>query len=140
VVHLDHDRCWELLARARAGVLSTLHPERGVDAVPVVFAVVDGTIVLPIDTVKPKASTRLRRVANLELDERCVLLVDHYDEEWDRLWWVRAHGRAREAAPAPAVLAALAERYPAYRTQGSIATVLLLVPDEITGWAARPPR
>ena len=79
------------LERADHGVLSTLHPTRGVDSVPVCF-VVDGDLVaIPIDTVKPKRSTRLGRLRNLEADPRATLLVEHWDfDDWSALWWVRA--------------------------------------------------
>lgn len=85
-------------ARARLdasshGVLCTLHPERGPDPQPVVYAVSDdGHLGVPVDSVKPKTSTRLRREANLESDPRAALLVEHWDPtDWSRLWWVRAH-------------------------------------------------
>ena len=50
------------IARARLvahdhGVLCTVHGARGVDAVPVVYAVDDDLVGVPIDLVKPKAST-----------------------------------------------------------------------------------
>ena len=38
-VTLDTEECWTRLTESTHGVLATLHPERGVDAVPVVFAV-----------------------------------------------------------------------------------------------------
>jgi hypothetical protein len=84
-------------ARARLaahvhGVLCTLHPERGPDPQPVVYAVSDdGHVGVPVDRVKPKSSTRLQREANLAADPRGSLLVEHWDaEDWTRLWWVRA--------------------------------------------------
>ena len=75
------------------GVLCTLHPERGPDPQPVVYAVTDdGHVGVPIDRVKPKASTRLQREDNLEADPRGSLLIEHWDtDDWSRLWWVRAH-------------------------------------------------
>ena len=84
-------------ARARLGehvhgVLATLHPERGPDPQPVVYAVSDdGYVGVPIDSVKPKASSRLQREDNLDADPRGAQLVEHWDtEDWTRLWWVRA--------------------------------------------------
>ncbi|MGD9954721.1 MAG: hypothetical protein AB7O74_03980, partial [Candidatus Nanopelagicales bacterium] len=87
----------EATARTRLGehvhgVFCTLHPERGPDPQPVVYAVSDdGHIGVPIDSVKPKASTRLQREDNLEADPRGALLIEGWDpEDWSRLWWVRA--------------------------------------------------
>jgi len=80
------------LAENVHGVLATLHPERGPDPQPVVYAVSDdGHVGVPIDSVKPKASSRLQRENNLEADPRGSLLVEHWDaDDWSRLWWVRA--------------------------------------------------
>jgi hypothetical protein len=79
------------LERADHGVLSTLHPTRGVDSVPVCFVVAGDLVAIPIDTVKAKRSTRLGRLRNLETDPRATLLVEHWDfDDWDALWWVRA--------------------------------------------------
>ena len=75
------------------GVLATMHPQRGPDPQPVVYAVTaDGEHVgVPIDSVKPKSSTRLKREDNLEADPRGTLLIEHWEtEDWSRLWWVRA--------------------------------------------------
>jgi PPOX class probable F420-dependent enzyme len=134
---LDEERCWALLRTARHGVLATVHPGRGVDAVPVVFVPVGGSLVIPVDRVKPKRGPRLQRLANIEHDDRCVLLVDHYEDDWSQLWWVRAHARARTSSAGDAVVRALEECFPPYRVPGSIASVITLTPTAIRGWAAQ---
>lgn len=147
---MDASECRQRLREASHGVLSTLHPARGVDAVPVVIAVVGDDVVIPVDRVKAKRSTELQRVRNLRKDPRCVLLVDHYDDDWRRLWWVRAHAEGAlldeddtdsdDAIVARAGRAALAIRFPAYREPDAIASVLRLRPTAVTGWRARPGR
>jgi PPOX class probable F420-dependent enzyme len=132
-VRLNAEECWERLVDAEHGVLATSHPERGVDAVPVVFAVDGRTILLPVDTVKAKSTTALQRLANLERDPRCVLLVDHYDADWSRLWWVRVHGTA--AIDDGGDVAPLL-RFAQYRAPGAISAVLRLRPAAVTGWSA----
>jgi hypothetical protein len=147
-------------------VLATVHPSRGVDAVPVVYAVVDGRhdrgredgdlderglddrslddrlIVIPVDTVKQKRHLALGRLANLAGDQRAVLLVEHYGDDWSELWWVRVHVNALPSGspdrePTPSWRLALARRYPQYRAAGTIAATVALRPTAITGWAAR---
>lgn len=136
-MRLDEQRCWDRLADGpRHGVLATVHPERGVDAVPVVFALDGNQVLVPVDTVKAKSGRRLQRLVNLERDPRCVLLVDHHDDDWSRLWWVRVHAEAAEVVPTAAHLAALAAAHPPYRAEGSVVVVLALTPTEVTGWAA----
>lgn len=138
-------RLAEREARARLAahdhaILCTVHAVRGVDAVPVVYAVDDdGHVGVPIDRVKPKASWRLQREHNLEADPRATLLAEHWDpDDWSRLWWVRAELRWQgdAAADREAALAErLAARYPQYRDQ-PFARVLVLRLVGVTGWAA----
>jgi PPOX class probable F420-dependent enzyme len=135
-MRLDEQEARTRLAAQDHGVLCTVHAERGVDAVPVVFAVADDLVGIPVDRVKPKASSRLQRERNLEADPRATLLVDHWDRDWSRLWWVRAELRFEDAAGREAALAArLAERYPQYRDR-PFARVLVLRIAGVTGWAA----
>ena len=132
-------------ARARLaafdhGTLCTVHAERGVDAVPVTYVVdEDGYVGVPVDRVKPKASSRLQRERNLEADPRATLLVEHWDRgDWSRLWWVRAELRWQcdaDAGLAPALAARLAGRYPQYRDQ-PFDRVLVLRIVGVAGWAA----
>jgi PPOX class probable F420-dependent enzyme len=135
---MDAATCWERLRATDHGVLGTVHAARGVDAVPVVFVVDGDQLVLPIDTVKAKRSPLLQRLRNLDHDGRAVLLVDHYDDDWSQLWWVRVHGQAREADPTDIQLAELARTFPAYAASGSVTSVIVLTPSELTGWTAAP--
>ena len=91
---------------------------------------------MPVDTVKPKASTRLQRERNLEADPRGTLLVDHWDrDDWSRLWWVRAELRSwSPTAAKPRSPHRLAERYPQYHDQ-PFTRVLVLRIMGVTGWA-----
>lgn len=133
----------EALARLVAhhhGVLCTLHTERGVDAVPVVYAVDDdGYVGVPVDRVKPKSSSRLQRERNLEGDPRATLLIGHWDRhDWSQLWWVRAElsWQGDAAGERAATLGAvLADTFPQYRNQ-PFTKVLVLRLVGVTGWAA----
>jgi PPOX class probable F420-dependent enzyme len=144
-VRLDENACWARLQAAGHGVLATLHPRRGADLVPVVFALETGLeaaaggrpqLVVPVDLVKPKSSTRLQRLENLARDDRCVLLVDHYEDDWTRLWWVRVHARGRVEPPSPELLAPLATRFAPYRDPSTIVSVIRLTVTEVAGWSA----
>jgi hypothetical protein len=97
-MRLPEDEARARLAAHDHGVLCTVHPERGIDAVPVVYAVDDeGYVGVPIDRVKPKTSSRLQRERNLEADPRGTLLVEHWDRhDWSQLWWVRAELRLQD--------------------------------------------
>lgn len=94
-MRLDPDEARARLSANVHGVLCTLHPERGPDPVPVVYAVGDGGhLGMPVDSIKPKSAARLRREANLAADPRAALLIERWDpDDWSRLWWVRAQLR-----------------------------------------------
>lgn len=135
----SHDR----LAANDHGVLATLHATHGADLVPVVYTVMDGHVGVPVDLVKPKASTRLQRERNLESDPRATLLVEHWDrDDWSALWWVRARLRwlGEDTAAPVSDLAAriadqLADRHVQYRAR-PFARVLVFRIQAVTGWAA----
>src|SRR5579884_3748103 len=60
--------------------------------VPITFALLDShTLVTAVDH-KPKRTRALVRLANIEANPRVSALVDHYEADWERLWWVRADG------------------------------------------------
>jgi hypothetical protein len=132
-------------ARARLvagdhGVLCTVHEVRGVDAVPVVFAVdEEDYLAVPVDSVKPKTSSRLQRERNLEADPRATLLVEQWDrDDWSRLWWVRAQLRWQPDPPAALVAqlaGGLARAYPQYQDQ-PFTRVLVLRVVGVGGWTA----
>lgn len=120
------------------GILATVHPERGVDAVPVVYAVLDNVVAIPVDQVKPKAAGRLQRERNLQTDPRASLLVEHWDPvDWSRLWWVRAELRwATHVGPsADRLTELLATKYPQY-ADAPFDRLLTLSIVAVTGWSA----
>ncbi len=105
---------------------------------PVVFAVAGTRLFIPIDTTKAKTSLRLRRLENIEHDDRVALLVEHYSDEWSRLWWVRVHGRARPAGGVELGEARdrLVAKYPQYTVAAEIAGAIAVGITQFTGWAA----
>jgi hypothetical protein len=137
-MRLDGARCEELLRQSDHGVLSTVHPERGVDAVPACFVVTGTGLAVPIDRVKPKASADLQRVRNLGRDPRAALLCEHWSgSDWSQLWWVRASlvlaaATTGERADFESVLRA---KYPQYQGR-PFDDVLAFRLVALTGWAA----
>ena len=126
-----------LLEDERSGVLGTIARSGLPQLVPVCFALVEGDIAIAIDE-KPKRGGTLARVRNIERDARATLLVDHYEERWERLAWLRLEGDAavfergeewREA------LDALRQRYPRYRAMALEGLPLIrLRPTRVVGW------
>lgn len=106
--------------------------------VPVLFAVDDEHIYTAIDH-KPKQTKRLRRLANIIIDPSVSLLTDHYEEDWERLWWVRADGIAtirKDPAQMSKGLDLLVERYPQYRHRRPDGPLIEIAVRSWTGWSA----
>ncbi|MBV8930918.1 MAG: TIGR03668 family PPOX class F420-dependent oxidoreductase [Mycobacteriaceae bacterium] len=80
-------------AEAPVAQLATVGPDAVPHLVPVVFALFDDVVYTAIDA-KRKTTHRLRRLANIEANPGVCLLVHHYDDDWGKLWWVRADGVA----------------------------------------------
>ena len=104
---------------------------------PIAFAVAGDTIYSAVDA-KPKRTRALRRLANVRANPAVSLLVDHWDEEdWSRLWWVRADGQGRVLAPtdeeARRAVELLRERYPRQRADGEVLAVTV---ERWSGWTA----
>jgi PPOX class probable F420-dependent enzyme len=136
---LDPARQRELLAAAPVGRLATLRADGTPRLVPITFALLDGLICSVVDEIKPKRGPRLARLADVARDPRVGLVVDHYDADWSRLWWVRIDGTAavhgggelRERA-----LDALAAKYEPYAGARPAGPLLVITPASWTGWTA----
>lgn len=139
-MRLTREEALARLADNHHGVFCTLHPERGVDAVPCIYSVHDGYVGVPTDRVKPKSTLRLQREVNLEADPRATLLIEQWDaDDWSRLWWVRAELRREPEAATDermeALAAGLAASYAQYRDR-PFASIGVLRIVSVTGWAA----
>ncbi len=125
------------VAAARVGRLATVTPEGRPHLVPCCFALDGDRICTPVDA-KPKSTLALRRLDNLRANPAVSLLVDHYEDDWSRLWWVRVDGRGRVVEGGPerdAVLDILAAKYPQYRETRPPGPVIVL--DDLV-WRAWP--
>jgi PPOX class probable F420-dependent enzyme len=109
-------------AAARVARLATADAAGRPHIVPVTFAVDGDTIYSAVDA-KAKRSTALKRIANVAANPAVALLVDHYADDWDELWWVRADGTGRVVDPEDPegvrALSLLAERYPRFAARGA---------------------
>jgi PPOX class probable F420-dependent enzyme len=127
-----------LVESAPVGRLATVGIDRQPHVVPICFALAGNVIYSAVDH-KPKRSTRLRRVANIEATGRACLLVDEYSHDWSRLWWVRVDGRGRvvgDLDEARAAVAALTAKYEQYLERPPTGAVIAVEADRWSGWSA----
>jgi PPOX class probable F420-dependent enzyme len=126
------------LTAARVARLATIDPDGRPHLVPIVFAVDGDTLYTAVDS-KPKRSRTLRRIENARARPDVAVLVDHYAEDWDGLWWIRLRGRARvldQGAEHDRALALLRDKYPQYRSDPPGGPVLAIDVSETRGWGA----
>lgn len=131
------DRCRSLFAGVRVARLATVGPG-GPRIVPITFALVADRIVTAIDD-KPKTTTRLRRLTDIANNPRVAVLADHYEDEWERLWWVRADGIAEvfhSGAVMESAIDQLAVRYPQYQEDRPAGPVIAITVTQWSGWSA----
>jgi PPOX class probable F420-dependent enzyme len=106
--------------------------------VPICFALEDHTLYFAVDF-KPKQTTNLKRLRNIAANPAVSVLIDHYEEDWDKLWWVRLDGNARlvaERGELEHALNLLAERYRQYGTTRPAGPVVAINIERMAGWSA----
>ncbi len=121
-------------AAARVARLATVGAGGAPHLVPVTFAVRGDTVVIAVDH-KPKRTTDLKRLRNIEADPRVSLLADHYAEDWDLLWWARADGTARVLRDGGPV-GELVAKYPQYAARPPAGSVIVVAVTSWRGWVA----
>ena len=137
---MERDEALARLRSARVGRLATLTPEGKPHVVPFVFVVSERGAAIRLYWMvdeKPKRSKELQRLRNIEHQPAVELVADGYDEDWSRLWWVRARGTARvvvETDERDAALGLLREKYPQYESTDDPGLVVAIEVDAITGW------
>lgn len=137
------------VAESRVARLATADAEGRPHIVPMVFALASGreagetrsgdTVYSAVDA-KPKRSASLRRLANIAANPRVAVLVDHYEDDWHALWWVRADGTGRvldaDEPEGRDAIARLVARYPQYRKQPPPGPVVAIDVARWSSWSA----
>jgi PPOX class probable F420-dependent enzyme len=131
----------ERIAAARVARLATIRPDGRPHLVPVTFAVLPSSdesvrLAFAVDH-KPKRTAALQRLENIAGTPAISLLVDGYDEDWDRLWWFRIDGTARIVADSDEAIDALQEKYDQYKEIRPSGPVVLITADHVASWSAR---
>jgi PPOX class probable F420-dependent enzyme len=137
-LELAAEEARQRFAEAAVARLATVGPGGKPHLVPVTFAV-DGDHIYTAVDAKPKTTANLRRLRNIAGNPRVAVLADHYEENWDGLWWVRADGTAAlldRPADMAGPLRLLAARYPQYRASPPAGPVISVRVTRWSGWAA----
>ena len=124
-------------ASARVARLATVGADGNPHVVPICFALDGDTLYTAVDA-KPKSTRALRRLANIRANPRVEDVIDHYEDDWTRLWWVRLAGRARVVESDPRGLELLRAKYPQYRDDPPPGPFVVVTVESRQEWHAEP--
>jgi PPOX class probable F420-dependent enzyme len=125
------------LGEARVAHLATAGGDGRPHIVPIVFVLHGDALYFAVDA-KPKQTRNLQRLKNIAANPAVSVLVDHYDDDWTRLWWVRVDGTARvvtDDAQVRRAIDLLVAKYNQYRNARPEGPVVAVHIDRITGWS-----
>jgi PPOX class probable F420-dependent enzyme len=126
------------VSAARVARLATVRPDGTPHIVAVTFAL-DGDIVVSAVDHKPKRTQELQRLRNLDERPTASLLVDHYEDDWSKLWWVRLDLDVEVVRDGPRrtdLLEPLVDKYADYRVAAPQGPVLVMAVRSTTSWSA----
>jgi PPOX class probable F420-dependent enzyme len=135
---MTEDEARRRIATARVGRLASVDRNGRPHVVPICFAVAGDRVFSVVDQ-KPKRTMQLRRLENIRRSPDVQLVVDHYDDDWSALWWVRISGRGRVidgGIMRDDAIDLLAGKYPQYRDHRPIGPALVIDVNQIRGWQA----
>ena len=129
------------LRMARVARLATRDAAGWPHVIPVCFVYQREAFYTPVDRKPKRASVEnLARVRNIETNPEVALLVDEYDEDWHKLWYILVRGRAsilRGGAEQEEVVVQLRNKYAQYASLQLLpaeAPVIRVVPVKIISW------
>jgi coenzyme F420-0:L-glutamate ligase/coenzyme F420-1:gamma-L-glutamate ligase len=130
------------LKNARVARLATVDEKSQPHVVPICFVYARGVFYTAVDR-KPKRvpAEKLARLRHIKKAPEVALLVDEYQEDWGRLWYILVRGKARliplsarkERAAAVRQLRAKYAQYAAGMLPDD-APIIRITPERIISW------
>jgi PPOX class probable F420-dependent enzyme len=116
--------------------LATVGRDGRPHVVPICFVLDGETLYTAVDE-KPKRTRRLKRLENIEANPHVEVLIDHYEDDWSELWWVRLRGTARIVED-PRAVDLLVAKYPQYAERRPEGPVIAVDVEERSEWTSSP--
>lgn len=123
--------------QARVARVGTVDQQGRVHLVPVTFAVTDDVWYSPSD----EGERQAKRLRNLARSPQVSILIDTYDEDWAKVWWVRLRGNGRVISSGTErdhAWRLLREKYPQFADtppEEGRGPVMAVDIEQWTGWA-----
>jgi PPOX class probable F420-dependent enzyme len=134
-------RASRLLRSARVAHLATADARGQPHVIPICFVFDGNYFYSPIDE-KPKrtAPQKLKRLRNIAANPQVAIVIDHYDEDWNKLAYVLVVGQARVTVRGVNhrnAVKLLQKKYLQYRGMAIDRRPLITIrPKRVTSWAA----
>jgi PPOX class probable F420-dependent enzyme len=135
-----------IIHKARVAGLATVDLECMPHLVPVVFVFDNDCYFIPIDEKTKRARPEnLKRVRNIKENPNVALLIDEYNEDWTKLYFILIHGKAsiiggkkkldqNEMSFLKKAHKSLRNKYPQYKKIGVGEHVIMIMPQKVIAW------
>ncbi|HXX97336.1 MAG TPA: TIGR03668 family PPOX class F420-dependent oxidoreductase [Candidatus Bathyarchaeia archaeon] len=134
-----------IIDKATVARLATVDSECKPHLIPVVFVYDDDYYFIPIDQKSKRSKPEnLKRIKNIQQNPNVALLIDEYNEEWRKLYFIMIQGKAsilggkesdqNEVALLEKAHELLSGKYVQYQQIGIGEYVIMIVPQKVITW------
>jgi len=128
-----------LIKGAKVARLATVDQKLHPYVVPVVFVFYENSFFIPLDEkTKTVNSRNLKRVKNIEKNPNVTLLIDKYQNNWKKLFFLMIHGKAKmidgNSKLMDKIHKLLISKYPQYKKIGIGNSCIRINPTKVTFW------
>jgi len=129
-----------LIKGVKVARLATVDQKSHPYVVPVVFVFHENSFFIPLDEkVKTVNARKLKRVKNIEKNPNVTLLIDKYQNDWKKLFFLLIHGKAtitdgKNSKLMDKIHKLLISKYPQYKKIGIGNSCIAINPTKVTFW------
>ncbi len=129
-----------LIKGAKVARLATVDQKSHPYVVPVVFVFHENSFFIPLDEkVKTVNARKLKRVKNIEKNPNVTLLIDKYQNNWKKLFFLMIQGKAtitnsKNSKSMDKIHKLLISKYPQYKKIGIGNSCITINPTKVTFW------
>jgi len=134
-----------IIDKARVARLATVDSECKPHLIPVVFVFDNYSYFIPIDEkTKRSRPEKLKRAKNIQQNSNVTLLIDDYNENWRKLYFIMIQGKAsiiggkkleqNELLLLEKAHKLLSDKYLQYQKVGIGEYVIMIIPQKIITW------
>jgi PPOX class probable F420-dependent enzyme len=134
-----------IIDKARVARLATVDSECKPHLIPVVFVFDNYSYFIPIDEkTKRSRPEKLKRAKNIQQNSNVTLLIDDYNENWRKLYFIMIQGKAsiiggktleqNELLLLEKAHKLLSDKYLQYQKIGIGEYVIMIIPQKVITW------